>query len=60
MNKTGNILEIIWFVMGGTFLFIGVNTMIDSGFSNSWHYLVFAILALVMYLRRRKIRISNK
>jgi hypothetical protein len=59
MNKAGVILEIIWFVMGGLFLFIGVDVTIDSGIGDSWFYLLFAFLALVMYLRRRKIRISG-
>jgi hypothetical protein len=59
MNKAGVILEIIWFVMGGLFLFIGITTTIDSGIGESWYFLVFALLALVMYLRRRKIRISG-
>ncbi len=60
MNKAGVILEIIWFVMGGLFLFIGVDVTIDSGIADSWYYLLFALLALAMYLRRRKIRISGK
>lgn len=60
MNRAGVILEIIWFVMGGLFLFIGVDITIDSGLADSWYYLLFALLALVMYLRRRKIRISEK
>ncbi len=61
MNKVGNnILEIIWFVMGGFMLFIGINETVDSGFGDSWYYLLFAVLSLLMYLRRRKIRISNK
>lgn len=60
MNKAGVILEIIWFVMGGLFLFIGVDATLDSGISDSWYYLLFALLAFVMYLRRRKIRISGR
>ena len=60
MNKAGVILEIIWFVMGGLFLFIGVDATLDSGINDSWYYLLFALLAFVMYLRRRKIRISGK
>lgn len=59
MNKAGVILEILWFVMGGLFLFIGADITFDSGIGDSWHYLLFAFLALIMYLRRRKIRISG-
>lgn len=60
MNKAGTILEIIWFVMGGLFIFIGVDTTIDSGISESWYYLAFGVLALIMYFRRRRIRLSNR
>ena len=59
-NKAGAIIEIIWFVLGGLLLFIGVDITIDSGFGESWYYLLFAVLALLMYFRRRKIRISGK
>jgi len=52
-------MEIIWFVMGGLFLFIGVESTIDNGFSESWHFLLLALLALIMYYRRRRIRIRN-
>ena len=60
MNKAGVILEIIWFVMGGLFIFIGVDATVDNGIGASWYYLAFGLLALVMYLRRRKIRLSGK
>jgi len=60
MNKAGVILEIIWFVMGGLFLFIGITESVDKGISEGWYYLAFALLALVMYYRRRRMRILNK
>jgi hypothetical protein len=60
MNKSGGILEIIWFVMGGLLIFIGVDITIDSGFGESWYYLIFAVLSLLMYFRRRKMRISKR
>ncbi len=60
MNKAGAILEIIWFVMGGLLLFIGIDIAIDSGIEESWYYLLFALLAFLMYYRRRRIRISNR
>ena len=53
-------MEVLWFVIGGLFLFIGIDMTIDSGISESWYYLLFALLALVMYYRRRRIRILNK
>ncbi|MCF8225720.1 MAG: hypothetical protein K9J30_07565 [Bacteroidales bacterium] len=60
MNKAGVILEIVWFVMGGLLLFIGVDATVNSEISESWYYFLFALLAFVMYLRRRKIRLSDK
>ncbi len=60
MNKAGTILEVIWFVLGGLLLFMGVNETLDKGIDKSWHFLVFALLALVMYYRRRRIRLSSR
>jgi len=60
MSNTGIIFEIIWFVMGGLLLFIGIDQTIDQGIGSSWHYLLFALLALLMYYRRRRIRLSEK
>ena len=60
MNKAGTIFEVIWFVMGGLLLFIGTDVTIQSGISESWYYFVMAALALLMYYRRRKIRLSDK
>lgn len=53
-------LEVIWFVMGGLFLFIGIQETLNTGLSDSWYYLVFALLALLMYYRRRRIRLASK
>ena len=60
MNKAGTIFEVIWLVMGGLFLFIGVDITLDTGIGDSWYYFAFGVLALIMYLRRRRIRISNR
>ncbi|MEX0980816.1 MAG: hypothetical protein WD577_09790 [Bacteroidales bacterium] len=60
MNKAGSILEIIWFVMGGLLLFIGIDVTIDSGIGEGWYYLLFALLAFLMYYRRRRIRIASR
>ena len=60
MNKAGSVLEIIWFVMGGLLLFIGIDVTIDAGLAESWYYLLFALLAFLMYYRRRRIRITNR
>jgi hypothetical protein len=60
MNKLGSLFEIIWFVLGGFLLFIAVEVTIEKGIENSWYYFIFAILSLLMYYRRRQIRISDK
>jgi hypothetical protein len=60
MNNAGTVLEIIWFVMGGLLLFIGVDVLIASGIGESWYYLLFSLLAFIMYYRRRRIRISSR
>ncbi|MFC2090440.1 hypothetical protein ACFLT1_06645 [Bacteroidota bacterium] len=60
MNRAGSILEVVWFVMGGLLLFIGIDDTIDNGIRESWPYLAFALAALFMYYRRRKIRISGR
>lgn len=60
MSSAGVIFEVIWFVMGGLLLFIGIDQALEGGIGSSWHYLLFSMLALLMYYRRRKIRISGK
>ena len=60
MSKGGSLFEIIWFVMGGLLLFIGINESLEVGLSESWYYFVFAILSWFMYYRRRKYRLSDK
>ena len=60
MNKGGGMFEVIWFVMGGLLLYMGIDQTINTEIGDSWYYFVFAILALVMYYRRRKIRLANK
>jgi len=46
--------------MGGLLLFIGVDVLITSGITESWYYLLFGLLAFLMYYRRRRIRISSR
>jgi hypothetical protein len=60
MNKAGSMFEVIWFVMGGLLLFMGVDQTRKTEIGDSWYYFIFAILALVMYYRRRRIRLANK
>ena len=62
MNKAGSLFEVVWFVMGGLLLFIGIEQTIDPeiGIADSWYYFAFALLALLMYYRRRRIRLASK
>jgi len=60
MSRNSGILEVIWFVIGGLMLFIGVDSSLEKGFSESWYYFIFAILALSMYYMRRRNRLSKK
>ncbi len=60
MNKIGTAFEILYFVMGGLLLFIGVDVTVESGFGDSWYYFALGLLSLLMYLRRRKMRLSDK
>ena len=60
MNRAGSLFEVIWFVMGGLMLFIGIQQTIETSISESWYYLVFAFLALLMYYRRRRMRLASK
>jgi len=59
-NRAGYILEIVWFVLGGFVLFLGVEQTIDNGFGQSWQYFALAILALLMYYYRRSRRLNEK
>ena len=38
----------VWFVLGGLMLFMGVDLAVQNGFSESWYYFLFGILALLI------------
>jgi len=58
-NSASGIFEVVWFVLGGLMLFIGVDVASTAGFEGSWYYFLLAILALVMYYLRRRMRITK-
>ncbi len=58
-NNLSTIFEVIWFVFGGLLLFIGVDISLDTGLADSWYYFLLAILAFLMYARRRKMRMNS-
>jgi hypothetical protein len=59
-NNASAIFEVVWFVLGGLMLFIAVDITLNSGFKQSWHYFLIALLAFVIYYIRRRMRISRR
>ena len=59
-NNISAIFEVIWFVLGGLMLFMGVDLLLDSGLGDSWYYFLFSLLAFAMYIARRRQRISRR
>jgi len=59
-SNAAHILEVVWFVLGGFVLFIGVEKTIDGGIGESWQFFVLSVLALLMYYFRRNKRLSEK
>jgi hypothetical protein len=59
-NNISGFFEVIWFVLGGLLLFMGVDLLLDSGFGDSWYYFLFSFLAFAMYFMRRRQRISRR
>jgi hypothetical protein len=59
-NSVSGLFEVVWFVLGGLMLFIGVEVATASGLDDSWYYFLFAILAFVMYYLRRRMRINRR
>lgn len=58
-NSASGIFEVVWFVLGGLMLFIGVDMASSSGFAGSWYYFLLALLAFVMYYLRRRMRMNK-
>ena len=54
------ILEVIWFVLGGTMLFMAVDLTVKNGFKGSWIYYLLSVLAFLFYFYRRKIRLTRR
>lgn len=59
-NNISGFFEVIWFVLGGLMLFMGVDVLLESGFGDSWYYFLFSLLAFAMYLMRRRQRILRR
>lgn len=60
MINRGSIFEVLWFVLGGLMLAMGVDLSFQQGFGESWYYFLFGLLALGMYIIRRSQRIKRR
>lgn len=59
-NRATGLFEVIWFVLGGLLIFMGIDVSTEAGISGSWYYFVFSLLSFAMYLRRRSMRLKRK
>lgn len=59
-SSVSGFFEVVWFVLGGLMLVMGVDLLQGSGFSDSWYYFLFSLLAFAMYFFRRRSRITRR
>jgi len=59
-SNISGIFEVIWFVLGGLMLFMGVDLALRNGFGDSWYYFLLSFLAFAMYYFRRRSRITRQ
>jgi hypothetical protein len=59
-NRTSGLFEVVWFVLGGLLLIMGVDVTAATGFGDSWYYFLFSVLAFAMYFFRRRMRFNSK
>ncbi|TFH27399.1 MAG: hypothetical protein E4H10_04005 [Bacteroidia bacterium] len=59
-NRAGGLFEVVWFVLGGLLLIMGVDITTGSGIGESWYYFLFSLLAFAMYFFRRRMRLKHK
>jgi hypothetical protein len=59
-NRAGGLFEVVWFVLGGLLLIMGVDMTTGSGIGESWYYFLFSLLAFAMYFFRRRVRLKHK
>ena len=58
-SNVSGFFEVVWFVLGGLMLFMGVDVALNSGFGDSWYYFLFSVVAFLMYYFRRRMRITR-
>lgn len=59
-TSASGLFEVVWFVLGGLLLFMGVDVTTGSGIGESWYYFLFSLLAFAMYFFRRRMRIKRQ
>jgi hypothetical protein len=59
-SSVSGFFEVLWFVLGGVMLFMGVDLLIGTGIGDSWYYFLLSFLAFAMYFFRRSSRITRK
>jgi Ca2+/Na+ antiporter len=59
MSKISIVMEMIWLVLSGFCLILGIYATVNSGFSTSYMFFVLAVVALLMFFFRRYKRIGN-
>lgn len=59
-SRINAIFEVLWFVLGGTMLFMAVDLTLKSGFRGSWIYYLLSLLAYLFYFYRRKTRLTRR
>jgi hypothetical protein len=59
-SSVSGFFEIVWFVLGGLMLIMGIDLLLDSGLSNCWYYFLLSLLSFAMYFFRRHSRISHR
>ena len=59
-SSVSGFFEVVWFVLGGLMLFMGVDLLLGSGLGDSWYYFLFSFLAFAMYFFRRRSRITRR
>ena len=59
-NNAGHLLEVVWFVLGGLMIFMGVDMSMHNGLHEGWYYFLFGALAFLMYYLRRRNRMQRR
>jgi hypothetical protein len=59
-SSISGFFEVLWFVLGGLMLLMGVDQAMKTGLGDSWYYFLFSLLAFAMYYFRRRMRLTRR